>query len=146
VTSSIPGARLQDFFSADAFALDARTIRGREAPMDFSPGEKAVLGQMRVLYQTAGREQQVKALTSQWPPTHFETYRTAFAGLAAKQLIQDRGAQTFTITDAGLRALGVTPPAPRVETPQPVRRTEAPAPASKPRAGGLRRLVKGLFG
>lgn len=114
--------------------------------MDFSPGEKAVLGQMRVLYRTAGRDQQVKALTSQWPPTHYETYRSAYAGLAAKQLIRDSGAQTFSITDAGLRVLGVTPPAPRAETPPPARRAAAPAPASKPREGGLMRLVKGLFG
>jgi hypothetical protein len=114
--------------------------------MDFSPGEKAVLGQMRVLYQTAGRTQQVKALTSQWPPTHYETYRSAYAGLVAKQLIHDRGAQTFSITDAGLRALGVSPPTPRVETPQPVRRAEAPAAASKPRENGLMRFVRGLFG
>jgi hypothetical protein len=111
--------------------------------MDFSPGEKAVLGQMRVLYQTAGRDQQLKALTSQWPPTHYETYRSAFAGLVAKQLVRDSGAQTFSITDSGLRVLGVTPPAPRVEATRPVR---AAAPASKPREGGLKRFVKGLFG
>jgi hypothetical protein len=114
--------------------------------MDFSPGEKAVLGQMRVLYQTAGREPQVKALTSQWPPTHYETYRTAFAGLVAKKLIQDSNAQTFKITDAGLRVLGVNPPQPRAEAPQPVRRIETPAPAAKPREAGLKRFVKGLFG
>ena len=114
--------------------------------MDFSPGEKAVLGQMRVLYQTAGRAQQLKALTSQWPPTHYETYRTAFAGLVAKKLIQDGGAQTFTITDVGLRALGVTPPQPRAEAPRPVQRAEPPAPQSKPREAGLMRLVKGFFG
>ena len=114
--------------------------------MDFSPGEKAVLGQMRVLYQSAGREQQLKALTSQWPPTHYETYRTAFAGLVAKKLIQDGGAQTFTITDVGLRALGVTPPQPRAEAPRPVQRVEPPAPRSKPREAGLMRFVKGFFG
>jgi hypothetical protein len=114
--------------------------------MDFNPGEKAVLGQMRVLYQTAGREPQVKALTSQWPPTHYETYRTAFASLVAKKLVVESNAQKFRITDAGLRVLGVNPLQPRTTAPQPVRRVEAPSPAAKPREAGLKRFVKGLFG
>jgi hypothetical protein len=114
--------------------------------MDFSPGEKAVLGQMRVLYQTAGRHQQLKGLTSQWPPSHYETYRTAFAGLVAKKLIHDSGAQTFTITDAGLNALGVAAPAPRTAAPRPLQRVAPPAAPSKPREAGLMRIVKGLFG
>jgi hypothetical protein len=114
--------------------------------MDFSPGEKAVLGQMRVLYQTAGREPQVKGLTSQWPPTHYETYRSAFAALVAKKLVQDSNAQTFKITDAGLKVLGVNPPQPRTQAPQPVRRVETPPAPGKPREAGLKRFVKGFFG
>ena len=81
--------------------------------MDLTPGEKAVLAQIRVLYYNAAkREQQVKALLGLWPPTHYETYRSAFAGLVAKQLISDNGSQLFRITDAGLKTMGIPVPQP----------------------------------
>ena len=81
--------------------------------MDLTPGEKAVLAQIRVLYYNAAkREQQVKALLGLWPPTHNEAYRAAFAGLVAKQLISDNGSQLFRITDAGLRAMKIAVPQP----------------------------------
>jgi hypothetical protein len=84
--------------------------------MDLSPGEKAVLGQIRVLYTTkASRDQQIKGLTAQWPPTHHETYRKSYVGLLAKQLIEPAGAQVFKITDAGLNAIGVAIERPRVQ-------------------------------
>ena len=117
--------------------------------MDFSPGERAVLAQMRHLYTAAGREQQIKALTNQWPPTHHETYRKAYAQLVAKQLIHDSHGQSFRITDAGLKALGVTPvippsPPPRAELP-PAPQLQAVAQA-KPQAPGLMGFVRGLLG
>ena len=78
--------------------------------MDLTPGEKAVLGQIRVLYATAGtRDQQLKALLMQWPPTHYDAYRKAYGSLLAKELVQDAGGQSFRITDAGLKAIGVSP-------------------------------------
>lgn len=81
--------------------------------MDLTPGEKAVLAQIRVLYYNAAkREQQVKALLGLWPPTHYEAYRAAFAGLVAKQLISDNGSQLFRITDAGLKTMGIAVPQP----------------------------------
>jgi hypothetical protein len=81
--------------------------------VDLTPGEKAVLAQIRVLYYNAAkREQQVKALLGLWPPTHYETYRSGFAGLVAKQLISDNGSQLFRITDAGLKAMGIAVPQP----------------------------------
>jgi len=81
--------------------------------VDLTPGEKAVLAQIRVLYYNAAkREQQVKALLGLWPPTHYEAYRAAFAGLVAKQLISDNGSQLFRITDAGLRAMKIAVPQP----------------------------------
>ena len=93
--------------------------------MDFTPGEKSLLAQMRLLYQASGRLQLVNALTSAWPPTHHEAYRTAYASLVARQLIHDAGGQTFSITDAGLRALGIRQaPAPR---PSPERRPKEEA-------------------
>lgn len=81
--------------------------------MDLTPGEKAVLAQIRVLYYNAAkREQQVKALLGLWPPTHYPTYRSAFAGLVAKQLISEDGSQLFSITDTGLKAMGIAVPQP----------------------------------
>lgn len=78
--------------------------------MDLTPVEKAVLAQIRVLYYNgAKREQPVKALQGLWPPTHYEPYKIAFAGLVAKQLIS-ASSERFRISDAGLKAMGVTPP------------------------------------
>lgn len=118
--------------------------------MDLTPGERAVLGQIRVLYSTgARRDQPVKALTMQWTPTHYETYRAAYATLVGKRLIEDTGAQLFMITDAGLRAIGVAAPKPaqpqvctverpaqKVEPKMPVR------PASSGMRGALSRLLR----
>ena len=118
--------------------------------MDLTPGERAVLGQIRVLYSTgARRDQPVKALTMQWTPTHYETYRTAYASLVGKRLIEDTGTQLFMITDDGLRAIGVAAPKPvqsqvraverpaqRVDSKKPVR------PASSGVRGALSRLLR----
>lgn len=118
--------------------------------MDLTPGERAVLGQIRVLYSTgARRDQPVKALTMQWTPTHYETYRSAYAALVGKRLIEDTGAQLFMITDAGLRAIGVAAPRPvlpqvrpeqrraqKVDSPKPVE------PASSGLRGALSRLLR----
>ena len=71
--------------------------------------EKAVLAQIRVLYYIgARRDQPLKALQGLWPVPHNEPYKVAFAGLVAKQLI-GASAERFRITDAGLKAMGVTP-------------------------------------
>ena len=57
----------------------------RGSAMDLTPGEKAVLGQIRVLYASeARREHQIKALMMQWPPVHQEAYKRAYGGLLAK--------------------------------------------------------------
>src|SRR5512134_2251362 len=116
--------------------------------MDLTPGEKAVLGQIRALYATeARREHQVKALMMQWPPIHHEAYRRAYGGLLAKLLIQDVDAQMFRITETGLGAIGVALPRQQPQ-PQPRRVEERkpaqPAPAAGPgrrRQGALSRLV-----
>jgi len=82
--------------------------------MDLTPGEKAVLKQIRALYATeARREHQLKALMMQWPPIHHESYQRAYGGLLAKLLIQDVDAQVFRLTEAGLSAIGVALPKPR---------------------------------
>lgn len=114
--------------------------------MDLTPGEKAVLAQVRVLYYNAAkREQQVKALLGLWPPTHYETYRSAFAGLVAKQLISDNGSQLFRITDAGLNAMGIAVPQPATRQ---VAQRAAPEQASCPPAATTRlpKPVRGIRG
>jgi hypothetical protein len=122
--------------------------------MDLTPGERAVLAQIRVLYSTAGgRDQQVKALLMQWPPTHHDAYQKAYGSLLARQLIEDAGAQSFRITDTGLRAIGVAAPRPPVqlsvvEKPRAAPQQISPQP-TKPERSGVRgafsRLVSGLL-
>jgi hypothetical protein len=111
--------------------------------MDLSPGEKAVLAQIRVLYAAASkREQQLKALMMQWPPIHCEAYKRAFGGLLEKHLVQDVGGQVFRITDAGLQVIGVSTLAqPRLQPRPSVEPPSAPAARAvvKPR-GFLARL------
>jgi hypothetical protein len=119
--------------------------------MDLSPGEKAVLGQIRVLYSNAaGRDQQIKALTAQWPPTHHAAYERAYGELLAKRLIQDAGEQVFRITDVGLKAMGLAIAKPQAQ----VRATDERRPAqpkvyspdtSRRRGNALSRLVHGLL-
>jgi hypothetical protein len=123
--------------------------------MDLTPGEKAVLGQIRVLYcATAQREQPIKALHAQWLPAHYEAYRKAYGGLLAKRLVQATSAQMFTITDAGLQAIGVATPRKRAQAPErrlaqagePLPRPPSSPDARRRRGSGLSRLVKGLLG
>jgi hypothetical protein len=114
--------------------------------MDLTPGERGLLGQLRLLHEAAGREQALRALTASWPPVHFESYRNAYAGLVKKGLIEEKN-QTFRITDAGLRAIGATPvaaPAPRKPEPQPPRLQPQVAP--KAPASRMSRLFNGLLG
>jgi hypothetical protein len=109
--------------------------------MHLTPGEKAVLGQIRVLYASESRrEHQVKALMMQWPPIHHEAYKKAYGGLLAKLLIQDVDAQVFRITETGLGAIGVTVPRTQVQ-PQPRRVDERkPSPPIPPAAKGKREV------
>jgi hypothetical protein len=91
-------------------------VQQKGEAMDLTPGEKAVLGQIRVLYSTAAaRNHQIKSLMMQWPPTHHEAYQKSYVGLLAKQLIEPAGAQVFKITDAGLNAIGVAIQRPQVQ-------------------------------
>jgi len=119
--------------------------------MDLTPGEKAVLGQIRVLYSVAaGRDQHMKALRTQWPPTHCQAYERAYAGLLAKDLVQDVGAQIFRITDTGLNAIGVTTVAQPRPQPRPVPEVPpaapvTPRPVAKPRRNLLSRFMSGLL-
>ena len=117
--------------------------------MDLSPGEKAVLGQIRVLYQEAAGDQLFRALIGQWPPAHYQAYADAYERLMVKGFIQATNGQAFTLTDKGLKTLGLARPAPPVETPCKVqRRPVHPRPIIKaePRRSMLSRLVGSFLG
>ena len=116
--------------------------------MSYTPGEKAVLAQVRHLYSSGGiREQQVKVLVTQWPPTHVETYTKAFQTLIAIGLIQHTGGQTFSITDAGLMAIGAPIPTPQPATPAAVKKIAPVAVPEAPRKrSGLRSAFSRLLG
>ena len=130
--------------------------------MNLTPGEKAVLAQIRVLYKNAGeRDQQLKALQMQWTPSHYEAYQRAFGSLLEKQLVEDAGVQSFRLTDSGLRAIGVSAPRPVVHAVVVEERramSQEPAPqvqdAREPKdaakkvsaRGSFSRLVLGLLG
>jgi hypothetical protein len=95
------------------------------------------------------RDQQVKALQMQWTPSHYGAYQEAFGGLLAKQLVEDAGAQSFRITDAGLKAIGVaTPrPAPQAAVPQVQDLGEQPGAEKQVGVrGAFSRLMSGLLG
>jgi hypothetical protein len=73
--------------------------------MDLTPGEKAVLGQIRVLYcVAAARNHPLKALMMQWPPTHHEAYQKSYVGLLARQLIEPAGVQRPTFPQTQTRS------------------------------------------
>ena len=111
--------------------------------MSYTPGEKAILAQLRHLWSSTGvREQQVKILVTQWPASDVETYSKAFQTLISAGLIDHTGGQTFHITDAGLLAIGAEIPKPQ---PKPASAPK-PAPAAvreppKKRPGFLARLL-----
>ena len=88
--------------------------------MDLSPGEKAVLGQIRVLYNEAAGDQLFRALISQWPPAHYQAYADAYERLMVKGFIKPTNGQAFTLTEKGLKTLGLAWPTPPVETPRKV--------------------------
>ena len=111
--------------------------------MSYTPGEKAILAQLRHLWSSAAvREQQVKVLVTQWPASHVETYSKAFQSLITAGLIEHTGGQTFSITDAGLLAIGAEIPKPQPKQssspkPAPVVVQEPP----KKRSGFIARLL-----
>jgi hypothetical protein len=94
----------------------------------------------------------------QWTPSHYEAYQRAFGSLLEKQLVEDAGVQSFSITDSGLRTIGISAPRPVVHAVVVEERramSQEPAPkvqdareqkdAAKKR-GAFSRLVLGLLG
>ena len=78
--------------------------------MQLTPGERAVLNQLRELYANSSkRDQPVAALTRQWPAVHYQAYESVLSALLKRGLAQMvNNGQAIRISDAGLSALGVT--------------------------------------
>jgi hypothetical protein len=78
--------------------------------MQLTPGERAVLNQLRELYANSSkRDQPISALTRQWPAVHYEAYERVLAALVDRGLAQIvNNGQAIRISDSGLSALGVT--------------------------------------
>ena len=79
--------------------------------MDFTPSERAVLGQIRVLFlEASGRTFRLRELTSRWPVLHHDAYSGGYASLMKMGLIAGSAdGQGFSITSAGLKAMAVAP-------------------------------------
>ena len=75
--------------------------------MELIPSERAVLRQIRDLFLEASlRTYRLGALTSRWPPLHYEAYRGGYAGLVKKGFIaKSADEQLFSITNAGMKAI-----------------------------------------
>lgn len=75
--------------------------------MELIPSERAVLKQIRDLFLEASvRTYRLGALTSRWPPLHYEAYRGGYAGLVQKGFIaKSADEQLFSITNAGMKAI-----------------------------------------
>jgi hypothetical protein len=80
--------------------------------VDLTPGERAILGQLRDLYAgTSKREHSLGTITGQWPPIHHEAYKDVLKNLVAKRLLVKVGnGHALRITDEGLRTMGVGAP------------------------------------
>lgn len=75
--------------------------------MDLIPSERAVLGHIRNLFLEASvRTYRLVALTSRWPPLHYDAYHGGYAGLVKKGLIaKSADEQLFSITNAGMKVI-----------------------------------------
>jgi hypothetical protein len=108
--------------------------------MDLTPGEKAVLAQIGVLYKEAAGDQLVRALTAQWLSAHYGSYSTAYTALIEKGFIQSINAQKFRLTRIGLLAIGAVPMAPS----EPARKVR-PQPAPRPHPGRTTQARRSLM-
>jgi hypothetical protein len=75
--------------------------------MELIPGERAVLNVIRMLFfESSSRTHRVAVLRARWPVLHAQAYNGGYVGLLNKGLIAlSRDAQSFSITNAGLKAM-----------------------------------------
>ncbi len=119
--------------------------------MDLKPSERAVLGQIRVLFlEASGRTFRLRELTSRWPVLHYDAYSGGYASLIKRGLIAGSAdGQGFGITSAGFKAMAVarvmaeqasTSPA-RVSTPAAARAHTLNGPCGAPKATSIARCA-----
>jgi hypothetical protein len=82
--------------------------------MDLTPGERAILDQIRDLYAgTSKREQPLATITGQWQPITYEAYKSVLTGLVSKGFLEPTSeGRAVIITNAGFAAMGLTLPKP----------------------------------
>jgi hypothetical protein len=86
--------------------LPARGCAAKIPGMELIPSERAVLRQIRDLFlESSLRTYRLNLLTGRWPVTHFDAYRDGYAGLMTKGLIASSDGLSFSITNAGLKAM-----------------------------------------
>jgi hypothetical protein len=119
--------------------------------MDLKPSERAVLGQIRVLFlEASGRTFRLRELTSRWPVLHYDAYSGGYAGLIKRGLIAGSAdGQGFGITSAGFKAMAVAPrttqqlptSAARVSTPAEARTHTLNGPRGAPKVTPIARCA-----
>ena len=73
--------------------------------MDLTPGERAVLMQVRELFRQASvRAYAVDQLASRWPPAHTKAFRAGYEGLVRRGLLVQSG-KLFGISSTGLKLM-----------------------------------------
>ena len=115
------------------------------------PSERAVLGQIRVLFLEASeRTFRLRELTSRWPVLHYDAYSGGYASLIKRGFIAGSAdGQGFGITSAGFKAMAVAPviaeqaPASgaRVSTPAEARAHAPNRPRGTPKATSIARCA-----
>lgn len=111
--------------------------------MDLTPGERAILSQLRQLYAgSSNRAHPMTAVTCHWPAVHYEAYRSSFSGLIGKRLVQpEANGQMVRLTAAGFEVLGLAVPPPAASAVRPAAAktvSQAQPPAAKPAKTGWR--------
>src|SRR5687768_10041830 len=77
--------------------------------MELTPGERAILGQLRDLYTSTSKlEHPLPTITSQWLPPLFEAYKGVLSGLVTKGFLRATNqGRSVEITAEGLKAMGI---------------------------------------
>ncbi len=119
--------------------------------MDLKPSERAVLGQIRVLFlEASGRTFRLRELTSRWPVLHYDAYSGGYASLIKRGLIAgSTDGQGFRVTSAGFKAMAAAPgtaaqvstSAARVSTPAEARAHTLNRPCGAPEAAPIARCA-----
>jgi hypothetical protein len=115
----------------------------KKAAMELTPGESAVLTQIRKLcVDNRRRAHPVRSVTAVWPQAHYDAYSSAFGRLFAKSLIQvSANKRAFRVTEAGLILLGLAKQKPGSFAQSGLARAERQVAPAKRLTGWLRKKL-----